>query len=177
MVTCFLWVFKCLYFDFYHIFVIETKESFLLLRVKEVTLPNIKHYFIYIDWLSCETGTQQTLDRGLHLFSIIWTLMKFKMQMDRFSNGTATHIRTYLKGSTIVKNGTYWIVFVSWNEKGCREVMPLVLSKHYKTRVLGLSKVIILKSYTLEVISQPLYSHKMNPISYDFTNNSANNAF
>ena len=33
----------------------------------------------------------------------------------------------------------------------------------------------ILTSYVLEGLSQPLYSHYMNPVSYDFTNNSLKN--
>ena len=44
------------------------------------------------------------------------------------------------------------------------------VKKKKKTLVWGRLKLIILMSYILEVISQPPYSHYMDPVSYDFTN-------
>ena len=49
--------------------------------------------------------------------------------------------------------------------------MSLSLSKKVENSCIRTAKVIILTSYTLEEISQIPYSHYMDPVSNDFTNN------
>ena len=49
--------------------------------------------------------------------------------------------------------------------------MSLFLIKNVEISLSGRQKVMILTSYTVEEISQPPYSHYMDPFSNDFTNN------
>ena len=55
--------------------------------------------------------------------------------------------------------------------RGAAKWCTFFWAKKSKTLVYGRQKVIILTSYTIEEISQSPYSHYMDPVSYDFTNN------
>ena len=64
------------------------------------------------------------------------------------------------KAVQLSQNGTYEMFFASWNEKGCREVMSLSLSKKVENWWMGTAKVNNVDViYILELISQPPYSH------------------
>ena len=101
----------------------------------------------------------------------------FKKQINQFSNWKNSHGNNF-KAVQLSQNRTYAIFFTLWNQKGCREVMSLFLSKKVKKIfVYWRQKFIIFTSYILEVISQPPLWHYMDPASYDFTNNFEKNAF
>ena len=99
MATIFLWVFNhSLDFYFNKSFVVDRKDSILLLRVKEEAPQNITRYFI--NWPSYATCTDQKLDSGFTPIFCHTDSHYVKNQMNRSGKWKEAHKRTYLSGST-----------------------------------------------------------------------------
>ena len=75
------------------------------------------------------------------------------------------------KAVLLSQNRTYEIFFASWNEKGRSKVMSFFLSKNVENSCVGTAKCTDIDVITLEELLQPPYSHYMDLVSYDFTNN------